>query len=177
MREILRKQIREKDAMIDSLLARLNPASSTVTPLSITPSRLALTAEQRTIYRDVLAYYEKGQGNCKGAGDSLRKFDVSTLEEEFEYDSDPEETSDVEDLQESTNGLHIHPLPAAEAPSGLVAKTALESRVGSPAFARDPGSSDSSQPEGASSQEEGIGNLAYFEPGMLAPCAGMRGFP
>ena len=166
MREILRKQIREKDAMIDNLLARLNPTSSAVTPLSITPSRLALTQEQRTAYRDVLAYYEKGQGTCKGAGESFRKFDVSTLEEEFECDSDAEDSSDVEDLQESTTSLHIHPLPVAEAPSGLVAKTALQSRVGSPAFARDPGSSDGSQADVISPQEEGIGNLAYFEPGV-----------
>ncbi|KAI0087537.1 hypothetical protein BDY19DRAFT_994860 [Irpex rosettiformis] len=165
MREILRKQIREKDAMIDNLLARLNPTSSTVTPLSITPSRLALTREQRTVYRDVLTYYEKGQGTSKGAGEGLRKFDVSTLEEEYECDSDPEEVSDVEDLQESTTSLHIHPLPASEAPTGLVAKTALESRVGSPAFARDPASSEGSQADILSSQEEGIGNLAYFEPG------------
>ena len=166
MREILRKQIREKDAMIDNLLARLNPTPSTFTPVAIAPSRLALTPEQRTLYRDVLAYYEKGQAASKGVGDGYRKFDVSTLEEEFENSSDSEELSDLEEVQEGTTALHIHPLPVAEAPSGLVAKTALQSRVGSPAFARDPGSSDGSQADVISPQEEGIGNLAYFEPGV-----------
>ncbi|KAI0686308.1 hypothetical protein BC835DRAFT_1420504 [Cytidiella melzeri] len=165
MRDILRKKIREKDSMIDSLLARLNPTSATATPLSIAPSRMALTPEQRTIYRDILAYYEKGQGSCKSACEGFRRFDLSTLEEDSDYDSDSEESTGLEDLQESTSALHIHPLPAAEAPSGLVAKTALESRVGSPASAREHGSSEGSQIEAISVQEEGIGNLAYFEPG------------
>lgn len=165
MREILRKQIKEKDAMIDSLLARLNPTSSTFTPLSIMPSRMALTPDQRIVYRDVLAYYEKTAGSYKSASDGSRKFDLSALEEDSDYESETEDSSGVEDLQESTSALHIHPLPAVEAPSGLVAKTALESRVGSPTLSKEHGSSDGSQTEAASASEEGIGNFAYFEPG------------
>lgn len=167
MRELLRKQIREKDAKIDKLLARLNPTSSTFTPLSIVPSRIALTAQQRTTYRDVLAYYEKGQGSSKSAGETLRKFDLSTLEEEFEYDSGSDDSTDVADLQEHASALHINPLPAAEAPTGLVAKTALESRsrLGSPVSSREPESSDGDHEEMVAAQDTGIGNLAYFEPG------------
>jgi hypothetical protein len=165
MREILRKQIKEKDAMIDSLLARLNPTSSTFTPLSIIPSRLALTPEQRIAYRDVLAYYDKTAGSSKSIPDGSRKYDLSALDDDLDYESETEESSGVEDLQESTNALHIHPLPAVEAPSGLVAKTVLESRVGSPALSKEHSSSGSSQVEAASASEEGIGSLAYFEPG------------
>lgn len=168
MREILRKQIREKDVMIDNLLARLNPTSSMATPLAISPSRLALTPEQRNVYRDVLAYYEKSQSLSKSATEGGRKFNVSALDEDSEYDSESDESIAVDELQESTSNLHINPLPATEAPAGLLAKTALESksRLGSPASARGSGSEwDQLEDHASSSHSGGIGNLAYFEPG------------
>ena len=169
MREILRKQIREKDVMIDNLLAKLNPASSLATPLSINPSRLALSAEQRSRYRDVLMYLDKGQ-NARAAGDAVprQKIDVSSLDDEYDFASDSEDgSSGMEDLQESTAALHIHPLPARCAPAGVLASAALEtrslSRVSSPASGREPTESEH-QEEMA---DGGLANAAYFQPGMF----------
>ena len=152
--------------MIDNLLARLNPASSMSTPLAISPSRLALTPEQRNVYRDVLAYYEKSQSQSKSAAETARKFDVSALDEDLEYDSDSDGSVAMDDLQESASALHINPLPATEAPAGLLAKTALESksRLGSPSSVRGSGS-EGDQVDDQASSHGGIANPAYFEPG------------
>lgn len=166
MRDILRKQIREKDAMIDNLLAKLNPASSMTTSLSINPARLALTPEQRTQYRDVLMYLEKGQTRVSGEA-ARQKIDVSALDEEFEVESDSEDVgSGMEDLQESTSSLHLHPLPTKRAPAGVLASTALESRsrLSSPVSGRDPTSSGESEAL-EDSADGGITSFAYFEPG------------
>jgi hypothetical protein len=171
MREILRKQIREKDAMIDDLLAKLNPASSMCTPLSINPSRLALTAEQRSRYRDVLMYLDKGQNTGKASGEAVRqKIDVSLLDEEYDYESESEAcSSGIDELQESTSSLHIHPLPAKRAPAGVLASAALEtrslSRASSPAPGGEPASSESSFQDELT--EGGIANLSYFQPGAF----------
>ena len=189
MREILRKQIREKDAMIDNLLAKLNPASSMSTPLSINPSRLALTQEQRLQYRDVLLYLDKAQSSTKASAgtdgaSSRAKIDVSALDDEYEYDSESDDgggggggtSSGIEDLQQSTSALHIHPLPQKHAPAGILASTTLEtrSRLSSPVSGRDPPSSEGEQGSahedgagvgGSAGAGDGFANSAYFEPG------------
>ena len=173
MREILRKQIREKDAEIDNLLAKLNPTSLMSTPLSINPSRLALTQDQRVQYRDVLMYLDKAQNSARVSGEpsSRAKIDVSALDEEYEYDSESEDgSSGMEDLQESTASLHIHPLPQKFAPAGILASTTLESRsrLSSPVSGRDPASSENEQQQ-EDVADGGFANSAYFEPGTLGP--------
>ncbi|PSS11026.1 hypothetical protein PHLCEN_2v3322 [Hermanssonia centrifuga] len=165
MREILRKQIREKDTMIDTLLAQLNPTATTATPLSLNTSRLALTQEQRNSYRDVLNYLEKSQG-C-GRAESRPKIDVSSLEDESDYEEEEEEGEALDDDEGFPGSLfQVHPLPTRCAPAGLLAKAALEtrsrSRMSSPTDSAER-STDADSPE-----EGGIGNLAYFEPGMHA---------
>lgn len=173
MREILRKQIREKDAQIDSLLAKLNPASASSTPLSINTARLPLTPAQRATYRDVLLYLDKAQNTARpsAAADGARpKIDVSALDADFEYDSDEDDDgsggSGLEELQESAAGLHLYPRPATIAPAGVLASTA--SRLSSPDLAREPhaggsGASGSSAEGGVPAV--GITSAAYFEPG------------
>ena len=164
MREILRKQIREKDAQIDNLLAQLNPAAPTATPLALNVAKLALTPEQRAAHRDVLAYFEKSQGVRSG---ERTKIDVSTLDDESDYDSDEDTLScgdaDVEDISGSIHQLH---LPTRCTPTGMIAKAALESRsrsrMPSPDASAGRTDSDSEDPVAA---EGGIGNLSYFEPG------------
>ncbi|EKM52424.1 uncharacterized protein PHACADRAFT_30944 [Phanerochaete carnosa HHB-10118-sp] len=171
MRDILRKQIREKDVMIDNLLAKLNPASSTATPLAINPSKLTLTPEQRTQYRDILMYLDKVQGSSRVSSEAARqKIDLSAFDEEFEEDSESEGVSSgMEDVQESTPSFHLHPLPAKRAPAGVLAATALESRsrLSSPVSGRDPTSSGESDPHDDPA-EGGITSSAYFEPGPFA---------
>lgn len=159
--------------MIDTLLAKLNPASSTSTPLSINPSRLALTQTQRTQYRDVLMYLDKAQNAAKlSSGDSSTraKIDVSALDEEYEYDEESDDEgsggSGADDLQQSTSSLHIHPLPQKFAPAGILASTTLESRsrLSSPVSGRDPTSSEG-EPSQEDTTNDGFANSAYFQPG------------
>lgn len=168
MREILRKQIREKDTMIDNLLAKLNPAAPSTTPLALNVSKLALTPEQRNVYRDVLAYFEKSQGVRSS---EKAKIDVSSLDEDSEYDSDSEAGEAEGDSEDTSAALYQPFLPTKCAPAGLVAKTVLEtrsrSRLSSPA-ASVLGRSESEGSDDVAAIEAGIGSLSYFEPGTLA---------
>ena len=168
VREILRKQIREKDAMIDNLLAKLNPAAPSNTPLSLNVSRLALSPEQRTAYRDVLAYFEKSQG----VKTPEKKIDVSSLDDDSEYDSDSD-SGDAEGEGEDSSSTFCQPhIPSKCAPAGLLAKAALEtrsrSRMSSPVTSAHGRSESEPGSEDIAAIEAGIGNLSYFEPGMSA---------
>lgn len=162
LREILRKQIREKDAMIDELLNQLNPAPSLATPLSIIPSRLALTDSQRHVYRDVLAWFEKSQN---GAKDNKGRIDVSFLEDgsDDDFESD-EEQSQADETQNTSFDLsqQLRSLPGASAPAGLLVTTVLESqRQPSPT-----GETEHEDTEGKDLRiERGIGSKGYFQPG------------
>ena len=82
VRMVLRQQIREKDAMIDNLLNRVNPGPTMATPLTLVPARLPLSAKERAEYRDVLTYLERAaqQAGQRFMGDGRTKFDISALE-------------------------------------------------------------------------------------------------
>lgn len=167
LREVLQKQIREKDAQIDELLSQMNPTPSLSTPLSIIPSRLALTDSQRTTYRDALAWLEKAQ-TCSKA-DMKAKIDVSFLEDGSDDDLDSEDGMSLDDDVQSSSGSssQFSSLPGAAAPAGVLAAAALEStqRGLSPMRV-------SPHPEGPEDTKDlkiegGIGCKTYFQPGML----------
>lgn len=152
----------------------LNPASQSATPLSINLPRLALTPEQRTQYREVLVYLDKSQGgsarSTSGEAKHTVRLNVSELESEWEEEDEDDEGSGVDELQESTALLHIQPMPERNAPVGMMAQAALESRsslsrMSSPASNIAPSSSDGDQQTREETSGGGIGNADYFSPG------------
>ena len=147
--------------MIDELLNQLNPAPSLATPLSIVPSRLALTDSQRHIYRDVLAWFEKSQS---GAKDNKGRIDVSFLEDgsDDDFESDDEQ-SQSEDTQPAVGfSQQLRSLPGSSAPAGLLVTTVLESQR-QPSPTGETGNQDA---EGKDLRiERGIGSKGYFQPG------------
>lgn len=170
MREILQKQIREKDAMIDSLLFQVNPKPSLSTPLTIVPSRLALSDTQRIVYRDVLTWFEKAQSGTRG--DGREKIDVSALEDGYEegLDSDDEVNHDASqdtDACAAALARQLRFLPGPSAPAGLLVSAVLDSTQ----FEEAPSLSAGSE-EGEELQdlkvEQGIGSKLYFQPGPSA---------
>ena len=90
---VLRQQIREKDAMIDNLLNRVNPGPTMATPLTLVPARLPLSAKERAEYRDVLTYLERAaqQAGQRFMGDGRTKFDISALEDVMSEDESESE--------------------------------------------------------------------------------------
>ena len=165
LREVLQKQIREKDAQIDELLSQMNPTPSLATPLSIVPSRLALTDKQRFIYRDALAWLEKAQTCSKS--DMKAKIDVSFLEDGSDSDLDSDDNMSLDDdTQSSASSSHFTSLPGASAPAGVLAAAALESNPRGLSPMR-----VSPHPEGLEDTKDlkiegGIGCKTYFQPGM-----------
>ena len=169
VREILRKKIREKDAMIDNLLARLNPTAPSATPLSLNVARLALTPDQRAAYRDVLSYFEKSQS----VRTVEKKIDVSTLDEDSEYESDSDNDTEGGDADDAASSVFQPHVPTKCTPTGLLAKSALEtrsrSRLSSPETSNH-GRTESEGSEETTSTGAGIGNPSYFEPGEIQFC-------
>lgn len=165
MREILQKQIREKDAMIDSLLQQLNPKPSLCTPLTIVPSRLTLTDSQRATYRDVLSWFEKVQSG--GKADGKDKIDVSVLEDGYDEGLDSDNEGNTPLVSDAPSAQQPHLLPGGSAPAGLLASAVLDSdRV----TASPPSTKIQLKQEGETEDlkvEKGIGSKKYFQPGML----------
>ncbi|THH33350.1 hypothetical protein EUX98_g804 [Antrodiella citrinella] len=168
LREVLQKQIREKDAQIDELLSQMNPTPSLATPLSIIPSRLALTDSQRFTYRDALAWLEKAQSCSKS--DMKAKIDVSFLEDGSDSDLDSDDNMSLDDdLQSSSSSsTQFTSLPGASAPAGVLAAVALESRHRAHATTDMPPHLEGLEPSQDLKIEGGIGSKAYFQPGPSA---------
>lgn len=156
MREILQKQIREKDAMIDTLLQQLNPKPSLCTPLTLVPSRLALTDSQRAAYRDVLSWFEKVQSGVRV--DGKEKIDVSVLEDGYDEGLDSDNEGNSSDAHDALPAPQPHLLPGGSAPAGLLASAALysDSAIASP---------PSPEETRDLKVEKGIGSKTYFQPG------------
>ncbi|KAI0791090.1 hypothetical protein C8Q75DRAFT_816566 [Abortiporus biennis] len=165
LREILRKQIREKDAKIDELLSQLNPTPSLATPLSIVPSRLSLTDSQRNMYRDVLVWFEKSQSGAKS--DVKSRIDVSFLEDsEDEFDSDDEMSLGDENQASSSKALSrsFGSLPGSSAPAGLLVNAVLDIQR-----QLTPGKDAEMEEDSEDMRiERGIGSKTYFQPGPSA---------
>lgn len=137
MRRILQQQIREKDAQIDKVLSKVNPAAST--KLTLMPERLPLSEEERNKHRDVLAYLRRSRipAASRVADDDRLKFDISTFEDYAEVDSDfGPDSSDPYDVQCLTSfgrglshedgSFSINSILERAAPAGIMAKAALE---------------------------------------------------
>ncbi|OBZ74264.1 Protein priB [Grifola frondosa] len=172
MRMVLRQQIREKDAMIDTLLNQVNPGPVMATPLSLVPSRLPLTTEERSAYRDVLTYLERltAQNSARFMGEGRAKFDISALEDVSEEsgESDDEAPDGVTSPRRASSprvGIthQVDTLLEASAPTGMLASASLQH---SRATAK---STVESTSDGASSHnssaEGGIASETYFLPG------------
>ena len=166
MREILQKQIREKDAMIDTLLQQLNPKPSLCTPLTLVSSRLALTESQRAAYRDVLSYFEKVQSGARA--DGKEKIDVSVLEDGYDEGLDSDGEGNHADIPDTPNAPQPHLLPGGSAPAGLLASLALDSdRATSSPPSSDVPSKDDEETKDLKI-EKGIGSKKYFQPGKIS---------
>lgn len=145
----------------------MNPTPSLATPLSIIPSRLALTDSQRFVYRDALAWLEKAQSCSKS--DLKAKIDVSFLEpdgSDSDVESEDNMSLDGDAHCSSKPSTHFTSLPGASAPAGVLAAAALESshrrRSPMPVSPHPEGTEDSQDLK----VEAGIGCKTYFQPGM-----------
>ncbi|KAJ6552076.1 hypothetical protein DFH09DRAFT_601358 [Mycena vulgaris] len=188
-REYLLAQIRQKDAIIESLLKQLhNPYIAT--PLSIASYRMA-TSPSDTTNRNILAWLDRLQASVRAGSVSASaptfggspapqfsaasfnstnpNFAVSNPAFEESPDEDGEEEDDGEDDdEEGDSGA----LPDATVPLGLIANLSLNNR----------GSRERRAGEGGAREEEldeldddnvGVANAAYFMPGP-ATDLGMR---
>ncbi|KAI0772374.1 hypothetical protein BD413DRAFT_603880 [Trametes elegans] len=170
MRVVLQQRIREKNAEIDKVLSKVNPGPTMPTPLTLVPARLPLSEEERTKYRDVLAYLERTatQAGQRIGGDNRPKFDISALEDpsEAESDSDEEMVEGVVSPSRavSPKGDHrpMDTILEVAAPTGLMAIAALETLNTTGKSIADSSSSESSH---KSIPEGGIASETYFLPG------------
>ena len=185
---VLRQQSREKDAMIDNLLNRVNPGPTMATPLTLVPARLPLSAKERAEYRDVLTYLERAaqQAGQRFMGDGRTKFDISALEDVMSEDeSESEEDAGGPGLGGLPEGL-LSPKRAASpkgeqvsqsqhqhqhqpmdsilevgAPTGIMAIAALQ-HMGKNAKSVPDSASESS---GSKESDAGVAGEAFFLPG------------
>ncbi|KAM5540986.1 hypothetical protein V8D89_005297 [Ganoderma adspersum] len=189
MRMVLRQQIREKDAMIDNLLSRVNPGPTMATPLTLVPARLPLSSKERTEYRDILSYLERAaqQAGQRVLGDGRARFDISALEDIIsEEDSDTDE--DMANVAAAAAAGGAAPQPGdgaaspvrgssveravrpvesileAMAPTGIMASAALQSNRAAASAMPDDSSTDSAH----SHESKGVAGESYFLPGPQA---------
>ncbi|KAM5540997.1 hypothetical protein V8D89_005308 [Ganoderma adspersum] len=176
MRVVLRKRIRETDAMIDSLLLLVNPGTTMATPLVLAPARLPLSSQERTEHCDVLSYLERA------AHQGAQRFDISALEGGVSEDSDTDEdvgmasggaVSPVPGNLSPTNGRAGPVQPPVDssslevmAPMAIMATAALQS--GSTAASALPDDSSTDSAHSHLSNLKGIAGEGYFLPGPQA---------
>ena len=186
MRMVLRQQIREKDAMIDNLLSRVNPGPTMATPLTLVPARLPLSSKERTEYRDILSYLERAaqQAGQRVLGDGRARFDISALEDIIsEEDSDTDEdmanvaaaaaaggaapqggdgaASPVRGSSVERSVQPVESILEAMAPTGIMATAALQSNRAAASAMPDDSSTDSAH----SHESKGVAGESYFLPG------------
>ena len=150
-REYLLAQLRQKEAIIDSLLKQIhNPTHQTPLNLAL-PSQTSLTTTAHSTVspepaanKDVLAWIEKIQGasvRTAGGTGGANAFQLDTraeLEDPFhddaedddgagagENETEQEAEADVEPSEENKNKSKLHSLPEEAAPLGLIANLAL----------------------------------------------------
>ncbi|RPD77310.1 hypothetical protein L226DRAFT_459877 [Lentinus tigrinus ALCF2SS1-7] len=172
VRMVLRQQIREKDAMIDNLLNRVNPGPTMATPLTLVPARLPLTQKERADYRDVLTYLERAaqQSGQRFMGDGRTKFDISALEDVMSEDDSVSDEEMPEGLVSPKRGAspkneQSHAMDSileVGAPTGIMAVAALQNR-GSSTKPVDSSASESSGKDSAT--DAGVAGDMFFLPG------------
>ncbi|EKM51056.1 uncharacterized protein PHACADRAFT_263020 [Phanerochaete carnosa HHB-10118-sp] len=170
-REYLLAQIRQKDAIIESLLKQLhNPYLAT--PLSIESYRMATSPSDQN-NKNVLAWLERlehsvrtagGSGGPGAFGLSSRSEQESTTEDEL--DSETEEQVEPTERGSTTGTVKVEEdeknqsLPSSEVPLGLIAELALSNK---------PRGSKGRKPvkdeEETDDDNVGVANDTYFMPG------------
>ncbi|KAI9068941.1 hypothetical protein FKP32DRAFT_1671776 [Trametes sanguinea] len=177
-REYLLAQIRQKNAIIESLLKQIhNPYLAT--PMSIASYRMATSPTDQN-NQNVIAFLDRLQASVSTAGSSAMnafKLDSRASTEEKSDDSDDEgQHGDMNELTErgSANGQDDEddePLKDAEdkpqalpdqtVPIGLIAKLALDNRR-----KQKPKKSAAKPKDNESSDDDvGVANETFFEPG------------
>ena len=182
MRMVLRQQIREKDAMIDNLLSRVNPGPTMATPLTLVPARLPLSSKERTEYRDILTYLERAaqQAGQRVLGDGRARFDISALEDipgsDEDTESDEEMVANAVGAGDAKEGSaspkrgasveHMQPVDTVlelMAPTGMMAAAALQTSRAATNAKPDSSSESSANSHGS----KGVAGDEYFLPGSF----------
>lgn len=191
-REFLLAQLRQKEAIIDSLLKQIN------NPVHRTPLNLALPSQpthsmspEPAANKDVLAWIEKIQGEsvrtAGGAGGAgafsldARADPEDPYEDDAEdddgagagdNDGDQEADADPDQPEKEKKGK-LHSLPEEAAPLGLIANLSLRNTtprkpgIGPTSDAASPATADATSPEqaGENDNDVGVANATYFLPG------------
>ncbi|KAF8530244.1 fungal-specific transcription factor domain-containing protein [Hysterangium stoloniferum] len=179
-REYLLAQLRQKEAIIDSLLRQIN------NPLHHTPLNLALPpnshhpSPEPTVNKDVQAWIEKIQGSVRTAGGGGGK-NAFTLDKRAEgedtFDEDEDEDGGAVDENEGDEEADepvdkeaapvrkgkLHCLPEEAAPLGLIANLSIRGANSAPRKQ----SVESRGGEGDAENENdvGVASATYFLPG------------
>jgi hypothetical protein len=163
-REYLLAQIRQKDAIIESLLKQLhNPYLAT--PLSIASYRMATSPSDQN-NRDIIAWLDRLQASVRSAGvtggDRAFKLESRTKNAD---DSDPESGEDDIDIIEPEDALPdpetMQSLPDAAVPLGLIADLSLShNKAKASSHNGDVASTDTLDDDNV-----GVANETYFMPG------------
>lgn len=176
---VLRQQIREADAKIDTLLSQVNPGPTMATPLTLVPARLPFGQKERAEYRDVLTYLERAaqQAGQRFVGDGRAKFDISALEDlisddDSETDEDAPPGADgatspkraTSPKTELTQTQPVDTILEVAAPNGIMAAAAMQNNRMA-AKAANETSSDSS----AGQSVEGVAGENFWLPGASRP--------
>ena len=192
-REFLLAQLRQKEAIIDSLLKQIN------NPAHRTPLNLALPSQpahsgtpEPAANKDVLAWIEKIQGasvRTAGAGGGAGAFSLDaraenddTFDEEADdddgagagdNDADQEADADLEQPEKEKKSK-LHSLPEEAAPLGLIANLSLRNTTPrKPSMgtsdAASPAAVDAASPDQREENENdvGVASATYFLPGLL----------
>ncbi|KAF8579154.1 hypothetical protein K439DRAFT_1360225 [Ramaria rubella] len=191
-REYLLAQLRQKEAIIDSLLKQINnPAHRTPLNLALPsqPSHTSATPEP-TANKDVLAWIEKmhdvrdvsvrtagGAGGASafcldGRADPEEAFEDDDADDDGvgvgDNDADQETEADAEQPEKEKKSK-LHSLPEEAAPLGLIANLSLRNTtprkpsMGVVSEAASPGTADAASPE--QDNDVGVANATYFLPG------------
>lgn len=168
-REYLLAQIRQKDAIIESLLKQLhNPYLAT--PLSIASYRMA-TSPSDASNRNVLAWLDRLQSSVQNAAGGTSSFnDVRGGDEESDDDEGGGRMThaqryglvphdEEEEEQEETQTA----LPDSHVPLGLIANLSLTSHQGTKKGKGKKG-------DDADDDNVGVANETYFMPGTFYHC-------
>ncbi|KAF8907042.1 hypothetical protein CPB84DRAFT_1878586 [Gymnopilus junonius] len=177
-REYLLAQIRQKDAIIESLLKQLhNPYLAT--PLSIASYRMATSPSDQN-NKNVLAWLDRLQSSVRDAGRQggpqafLEVRGLDRLEEDSDGDSEHRRTQkqtgkkeegdneDSEDASEDTEKLQSS-LPEAHVPIGLIADLSLSSSKGKRKKNR--AKDIDLNEDDLNDDNVGVANETYFMPG------------
>ncbi|PFH48536.1 hypothetical protein AMATHDRAFT_65250 [Amanita thiersii Skay4041] len=170
-REYLLAQIRQKDAIIESLLKQLhNPYLAT--PLSIASYRMATSPSDRN-NRDVLDWLDRMKSSVQGAGGKAgpRAFVDHRPSENIEQDSDqevdgvtPQSDDDAHDCDDAARDEKLSTLPDTHVPIGLLADLSLSTNKKKHGK-KDRVKEDLLNDDDFDDDNVGVANETYFMPG------------